>query len=91
VAYTVRRFRVVPLEHGTLLGVNPYYQELAGDAPGRQQRWREFLLGEDLRKEMVRRGEWTVGDAAFRQRQATVQGRPALRRRGHPRKQLPTV
>jgi hypothetical protein len=77
-------------EANALLGVNPYYQELAADAPGRQ-RWQELLLGKDLREVMVRRGEWAVGDAAFQQRLATVQGLPALRRRGHPRKQRPTV
>jgi putative transposase len=71
-------------EPDPLLAENPCYLGLAPDAAGRQRRWREFILGDDLREEVVRRGDWAIGDEAFRQRMQQVQGRPT-RRRGRPR------
>jgi putative transposase len=68
-----------------LLAENPCYAELAPDRAGRQRRWREFLLGADPLEEAVRRGDWAVGDDAFRQRMQLRRGRPA-RRRGRPPK-----
>jgi hypothetical protein len=62
------------------------YLALAGDAGARQQRWRSFLLGADPLEEVVRRGDWAVGDEAFRARALQEQGRPAPRRRGRPPK-----
>ncbi|HZU38672.1 MAG TPA: transposase [Gemmataceae bacterium] len=68
-----------------LLSYNVWYRELGGDDAQRQQRWREFLLGDDPREEEVRRGDWTTGDDAFRRRVQRQASRPA-RRRGRPRK-----
>jgi putative transposase len=69
-----------------LLTEDPCYTELAPDKGRRQQLWREFLLGEDGREEAIQRGDWAVGDDAFRQRMAQVLGRPQARSRGRPRK-----
>jgi putative transposase len=69
-----------------LLAENAEYLGLSPDPLRRQQRWREFLLGADPREEVVRRDDWVVGDAEFRQRVLVAQGRPAPRRRGRPRK-----
>jgi hypothetical protein len=54
-------------------------------ADKRQQRWREFLLGDDPHEDMVRHGALVVGDGAFRRRmqQSATQ---SARRRGRPRK-----
>jgi hypothetical protein len=71
-----------------LLSYNVWYQSLAADAAGRQQRWREFLLGDDPHEELARRGDWTVGDDSFRRRMQHTAARPA-RRRGQPRKPPP--
>jgi putative transposase len=68
-----------------LLAENAWYREFGADAGDRQQRWREFLLGEDLREEVVRRGEWVIGSDAFRGRMQRLQARPAPRGRGRPR------
>jgi putative transposase len=73
-------------EPDALLAENPYYQELASAAQRRQQLWQEFVLGEDPREEALRRGDWAVGDDAFRRRVLQEQGRPAPRSRGRPRK-----
>ena len=65
---------------------NPLYAGLGADPAARQRRWREFLLAGDPREEAVRRGDWAVGDGAFRQRLHQLHGRPAPRGRGRPRK-----
>ena len=41
----------------TLLHYNVWYQGLGEDAASRQQRWREFLLGDDPHEEVIRRGD----------------------------------
>jgi putative transposase len=71
---------------GPLLDENPCYAELAVEAAERQRRWRQCLLASDPREEAVRRGDWAIGDEPFRQRLQQLQGRPARRRRGRPRK-----
>jgi hypothetical protein len=68
-----------------LLSYNVWYQSLGADAGQRQQRWREFLLGDDPHEELVRGGNWIVGDEAFRRRMQQSAARPA-RRRGRSRK-----
>jgi putative transposase len=73
-------------EANPLLTESPEYLALAESPGRRQQLWREFLLGEDVREEEVRRGDWAIGDADFRRRVRLEQGRPAPRRRGRPPK-----
>jgi putative transposase len=73
-------------EPDALVDESPEYLALADSAARRQQLWREFLLGEDPREEVVRRGDWAIGDDSFRLRVLQAQGRPAPRRRGRPRK-----
>jgi len=60
--------------------------ELASEAQDRQERWRSFLLGEDPREQAVRRGDWVIGDDAFRLQVPQARGRPVPRGRGKPRK-----
>jgi putative transposase len=63
-----------------LLAENAEYLGLA-DAPLRGPHlWREFLLGDDLREKVVRRGDRASGDEHFRRRALVAQGRPAPRR-----------
>jgi putative transposase len=69
-----------------LVAENPYYGELAKAPERRQQMWRELLMGEDPREEAVRKGDWVVGEEAFRKRAGQELGRPAPRHRGRPRK-----
>ncbi|HWG44720.1 MAG TPA: transposase [Gemmataceae bacterium] len=69
----------------SLVEENPCYQELAVGKVDQQRLWRAFLVAEDEREDEVRRGDWAVGDARFRDRMGEVRGRP-LRRRGRPRK-----
>jgi hypothetical protein len=71
-------------ESNPLLSYNVWYQSLGGAAAARPQRWRAFLLGEDPQEAIVRRGDWTVGDEAYRRRLQPREARPA-RRRGRPR------
>jgi putative transposase len=73
-------------EPDPLLDDNPEYLGLSESPERRQQLWRAFLLGEDPREEVVRRGDWAVGDEDFRRRVLMAQGRPAPRRRGRPPK-----
>jgi hypothetical protein len=70
------------------LSYNVWYQGLGAAADQRQQRWREFLLGDDAREEVVRRGDWTIGEEGYRRRLACLGARPA-RRHGRPRKPPP--
>jgi REP-associated tyrosine transposase len=71
-----------------LLSYNVWYQGLGAVAEQRQQRWREFLFGDDPREEVVRRGDWTIGEEGYRRRLECPGARPA-RRRGRPRKPPP--
>ena len=73
-------------ESDPLVTPNPLYEELGADPAARPRRWREFLLAGDPHEGEVRRGDWAVGDAAFRQRLHQLHGRPAPRGRGRPRK-----
>ena len=41
--------------------MDPCYLEMAAEPGRRQQRWREFLMGDDPREEATRRAEWSVG------------------------------
>ena len=60
----------------------------AVEASEKTEPWREFLLGDDPHEEMVRRGDWTVGEDAYRRRMQHMATRPA-RRRGRPRQPPP--
>jgi putative transposase len=64
---------------------NVWYRGLADDAALRQQRWREFLLGDDPHERVVRQGGWTIGDDGYRRRMQQAGARPG-RRRGRPLK-----
>jgi putative transposase len=75
-------------ETDPLLSYNVWYQGLGAEAGQRQERWREFLLGDDPHEELVRRGDWTVGPDSYRRRMERPGARPA-RRRGRPRKPPP--
>jgi hypothetical protein len=74
--------------HLLVLFYNVWYRGLGDEPAPRQQRWRAFLLGDDPREEVARRGDWTVGDDAYRRRMQQAGARPA-RRRGRPRKPPP--
>jgi putative transposase len=69
-----------------LLAENAEYLGLACSADQRQETWQRFLLTDDRREAMVRRGDWAIGDDEFRQRVLLEHGRPAARRRGRPPK-----
>jgi putative transposase len=69
-----------------LLTENAEYLGLASSAAQRQETWQRFLLADDRREAMVRRGDWAIGDEDFRQRVLLEQGLPAPRRRGRPPK-----
>jgi putative transposase len=73
-------------EANDLVDPNPYYLELGADPARRQQRWREFLLGEDPKEEAIRRQDWLVGDEGFRQEAAEHRSWPVGRGKGRPRK-----
>jgi hypothetical protein len=72
-----------------LLAENAEYLALAAEPARGQALWRQFLLGDDPREEVVRQGGWAIGDDDFRLRALLHQGRAGPRRRGRPRKQLP--
>jgi putative transposase len=72
-------------EPDPLLADHPWYRELGSTAAARQQRWREFLLGEDPREQEIRRGDWLIGEQGFRGRMHRPQARALPRRRGRPR------
>ena len=67
-----------------LLDANPCYAELAAAPDRRQQRWREFLVGDDPKEELIRRDDWIVGNEEFRWRMHQQAARPAPRGRGRP-------
>ena len=69
-----------------LLSYNVWYRELARTDEGRQQRWREFLLGDDPKEELVCREDWVVGPDSYRRRMQVPEARPTRRWRGRPRK-----
>jgi hypothetical protein len=73
-------------EPDPLVTESPCYLELSEEPSRRQALWREFLWGGDVREEVVRRGDWALGDAAFVQRLREIHGRPQQRGRGRPRK-----
>jgi putative transposase len=67
-----------------LLARNPWYEGLAPDPAARARRWREFILGEDAKAGAVRRDDWIIGAAAFRQQMQRTGARPTKRGRGRP-------
>jgi hypothetical protein len=69
-----------------LLAENAEYLALASSPAQRQEVWQRFLLADDRREAMVRRGDWAIGDDDFRQRVLLEHGRPAARGRGRPPK-----
>jgi putative transposase len=71
-----------------LLSYNVWYRDLGPDATRQQQRWREFLLGEDPHEEAIRHGDWIEGREAYRRRMQRAEARPA-RRHGRPCKPPP--
>src|SRR5439155_6771216 len=71
-----------------LLSYNVWYGTLATEAAVRQQRWRDFLLGEDAREEAIRRGDWIEGSESYQRRMQQMEARPT-RRKGRPRKPPP--
>jgi putative transposase len=72
-----------------LLAENAVYLGLASSLEQRQQQWQRFLLADDRREAMVRRGDWAIGDDEFRKRVLLAHSRPAPRRRGRPPKPRP--
>jgi putative transposase len=78
-------------EADALLDENPEYVGLSDKPARRQQLWREFLLGADVREDVVQRGDWAIGDEDFRRRVLHEQGRPGPRRRGRPPKAGPSA
>jgi len=73
-------------EPDALVSEDPCYTELSPDRERRQQLWRSFLMEADPRAEVVRRGDWAVGDESFRQQMGLLLGRPIPRQVGRPRK-----
>jgi putative transposase len=72
-----------------LLDYNVWYQGLAADAQLCQQRWREFLLGDDPREEKVRGADWVLGEEGYKRRLTVPEARATRRRRGRPLKPPP--
>ena len=62
------------------------YHDLGSEPQGRQEEWRRFLLTDDPREKAVQRGDWVIGDDAFRLRVSQARGRPIPRGRGRPRR-----
>src|SRR5260370_36809860 len=52
-------------EADPLLTEDPCYSELSPAPERRRQLWQEFLLGEDAREGIIRRGDWAVGEDSF--------------------------
>ena len=74
-----------------LLSYNVWYRELAQNEQGRQQRWREFLLGDDPKEELVRRGDWIVGEDSYRRRMELPQARRGFFRNSMRQKRMDTL
>jgi putative transposase len=74
-----------------LLAENAEYLSLASSAAQRQKTWQRFLLTDDRREAMVRRGDWAIADEESRQRVLLEHGRSAARRRGRPPKPASTA
>lgn len=72
-------------EADALLATNPYYEELAQEAQRRQTLWRTFLMEEDVKEEVVQRGDWIIGEEPFRGRMQHHRSRPVPRLRGRPK------
>jgi putative transposase len=72
-----------------LLAYNVWYRALASDAQGREQRWREFLLEDDAKEEIVRRGDWILGEETYRRQMQQPKARATRRVRGRPLKPPP--
>jgi hypothetical protein len=62
------------------------YQDLGSEPQGRHEEWRRFLLTDDPREKAVQRGDWVIGDDAFRLRVSQARGRPIPRGRGRLRR-----
>ena len=73
--------------HCPLLEENAEYLGPSHSPPRRQERWRAFLVGVDPREQVVRRGDWAIGDPGFRRWVLLEQGRAAPVRHGRPPKQ----
>jgi putative transposase len=65
-----------------LLATNASYLALGATPQRRQALWQAFLLGEDPKEAQVRRGDWVIGDEAFRARMQRPAARPQPRQRG---------
>jgi putative transposase len=74
-------------EPNRLLATNPWYDQLAVRSNRRRQLWREFLLGEDPKEEVVLRQDWATGGERFRADAAQARSRAVPRGRGRRRKQ----
>ncbi len=61
-------------QSNALLAPNPWYEALAAERDRRQTLWREFLVGEDVKEEAVRRADWAVGSEAFLRRPSGQRG-----------------
>jgi hypothetical protein len=53
-----------------------------------RRRWREFLLGEDLKESAIAQHEGIIGEATFREATTIHRSRAKGRGRGRPRKSL---
>jgi hypothetical protein len=73
-------------EADALVTESPCSTELSPDLERRKQLWRSFLMAADAREEVVRRGDWAVGDESFRQQMGLLLGRPILSQVSRPRK-----
>jgi hypothetical protein len=69
-------------EANGLVAANTWYEGLAPTAATGQQRWRQFLLGEDTKEEAMRGQDWVLGGEEFPGGMQQQAGRPAPRGRG---------
>jgi hypothetical protein len=67
-------------ETDPLLAVNPWYEQLARESSHRQALWRAFVLGEDPKEVVVRREDWVISDARFRQPMQQQEAGPGPRK-----------
>jgi hypothetical protein len=73
-------------EANPLLAKNPNYLEMGATPARRQERWREFMLGEDPKGAAIARQDGVRGAADFRAATPMHRSRAAGRGRGRPRK-----